>query len=223
MKMRENEKTWNFDNWADRYDKAVTADSQLYARYNEVLDMVVEIVNVSVGKRVLDIGIGTGNLALRCLARGATVVGLDPSKRMLAKACEKVSDCPRAEFRQVDEPFLHIPYPNASFDAVVSTYTFHHIPHRLKPESVREMVRVLKPDGLWVLGDLIFENEEAERKALHQYRWLEEEYFARNEELRTVFTELGMELSARQFTPVTWVVWSIRSKEVGRRQTDNTV
>lgn len=223
MKMRENEKTWNFDNWADRYDKAVAADSQLYAQYDRVLDMVVEIANVSPGKRVLDIGTGTGNLALRCLTRGATVVGLDPSKRMLAKAREKVSDDLRAEFHQVNEPFLHIPYSDASFDTVVSTYAFHHIPHRLKPDSVREMVRVLKPGGLWILGDLIFENEQVERRALRKYRWLEEEYFARIEDLRSVFTELGMELNSRQFTPVTWVVWAIKPKEVGKRQTDNTV
>ena len=213
MRMGGNEKTWNFDNWAERYDKAVTADSQLFARYDEVLDMVVEISNISPGKRILNIGTGTGNLALRCFACGATIVGLDPSRRMLTKACEKVGDDPRAEFRQVDEPFLHIPYSDNSFNAVVSTYAFHHIPHCLKADSVCEMVRVLKPGGLWALGDLIFESEEAERKALHQYRWLEEEYFTRVEELRTVFTELGMELNAQQFTPVTWIVWTIKSKD----------
>jgi putative AdoMet-dependent methyltransferase len=223
MKMRENEKIWNFNNWADHYDKTVASDSQLYARYDEVLDMIVEIANVSPGKRVLDIGTGTGNLALRCLARGAKVVGLDPSKRMLAKAREKVGNEPRAKFHQVDAPFLCIPYSDASFDAVVSSYAFHHIPHRLKPDSVREMVRVLKPGGVWALGDLMFENEDAERKALHQYWWLEEEYFARIDKLCSAFTELGMELNARQFTPITWVVWTIKPKEVDRRQTDNTV
>lgn len=70
---------------------------------------------------------------------------------------------------------------------------------------------------------LSHESEEAERKALSQYGWLEEEYFARVEELRIIFTALGMELNARQFTPVAWVVWTIKPKEVGRRQTDNTV
>lgn len=73
MKMKENEKTWNFDNWADSYDEVVANDSHLYARYDDVLDMVVEIANISFGKRVLDIGTGTGNFAPRCLAHGATL------------------------------------------------------------------------------------------------------------------------------------------------------
>lgn len=210
--MRENEKTWDFDSWAERYDHAVTSDSQLYARYEEVLGFSVEIANISPRMRVLDIGTGTGNLALRCLARGATVVGLDPSRQMLAKAIKKVGDNPRAEFRQVEAPFLHIPYPDDSFDAVLSTYAFHHIPHNLKPHSVYEMIRVLRSGGTWVLGDLMFEDEKAERKALHQYKWLEEEYFVHIRKLRTVFTNLGMELNARQFTPVTWVLWTIKPK-----------
>lgn len=210
--MREERKTWNFDDWAERYDEVVASGSQIYVRYDEVLDIVVEIVDISPGNMVLDIGTGTGNLALRCLARGAEVVGLDPSKRMLAKAREKVGDDPRAIFHQVDEPFLHIPYPDATFDAVVSTYAFHHIPHRLKPDSVHEMIRVLKPGGVWALGDLVFESEEAEREALSKHEWLEEEYFAWIEELRPVFSELGMELKAQQFTPVTWVLWAIKPK-----------
>jgi len=91
-KMKENEKSWKFDNLADRYDRIVKSDSTLYERYDDVLDTVVVIANVSQGKRVLDIGTGTGNLALRCLARGAEVVGLDPSEKMLAKAKEKAGE-----------------------------------------------------------------------------------------------------------------------------------
>jgi len=209
--MRKNEKSWNFDNSADRYDEIVKANSMLYERYDDVLDTVVEISNVSLGKRVLDIGTGTGNLALRCLARGAEVIGLDPSEKMLAKAKEKVEDNPKARFLRVDEPFLNIPYPNAYFDAVISTYAFHHVPHHRKSIGIHEMVRVLKLGGSWVLGDLAFENAQEEEKALHKFEWLEEEYFSRIEDLRPVFVELGMELATRQFTPVTWILWSIKS------------
>ena len=128
----------------------------------------------------------------------------------MPKARDKIGANPKVEFHQVDEPFLHIPYPDDLFDAVISTYAYHHLAHRLKPASVREMARVLKPGGLWVLGDLVFENEQAERKALREYSWLEEEYFARIENLRPIFAELGMELEAQRFTPVTWVLWAVK-------------
>ena len=208
--MAEEDKTWNFDNQAARYDESVANGSNLHARYNEVLDRVVQVAEISPGKRALDIGTGTGNLALRCLALGAEVVGLDPSERMLAEAREKASGYPDAAFHQVQEPFLSIPYPDKSFDVVMSTYAYHHIPHRLKPDSVREMIRVLKPGGIWALGDLVFENEKAERKALQEHRWLEEEYFVRIEEIQPLFLDLGMDLHAQQFTPVTWVLWAIK-------------
>lgn len=220
MRMREDDKSWDFDSWAGRYDEAVAADSLLYARYDGVLDAGVKMAKVRSGRRVLDIGTGTGNVAVRCLARGAAVVGLDPSEGMLARACEKIGGDSGAEFRRVDEPFLHAPYPSASFGAVVSTYAYHHIPHRLKPDSVREMIRVLKPGGSWALGDLAFENEKAEREALREYRWLEEEYFVRIDDLRPVFAELAMELSARQFTLVTWVLWAVRP---GRAEGDQAM
>jgi putative AdoMet-dependent methyltransferase len=214
MESSENEKTWNFDNWANRYDRVVANDSQhYYAQYDKVLDTVAELANLASGRRVLDIGTGTGNLALRCLAYGVEVIGLDPSELMLTKAREKVGCNPRAEFHQVDEPFLRIPYPESSFDAVISTYAYHHIPHRLRTDSVREMVRVLKPDGRWVLGDLVFENESAERSALREHRWLEKEYFARIDDLREAFAELGMELNSQQLTPVTWVLWTAKRED----------
>ena len=209
MKNSENEKTWNFDNWANRYDQVVASDSQhYYAQYDQVLDKVVEMASLTPGNRVLDIGTGTGNLTLRCLAYDVEVIGLDPSELMLSRAREKVGGTPLVEFTRVDEPFLHIPYPDSTFDAVLSTYAYHHIPHRLRRDSVQEMVRVLKPGGRWVLGDLVFENEQAEKTALSEYRWLEEEYFARIGDLCAVFAELGLELQAQQFTPVTWVLWT---------------
>ena len=204
-------KTWDFDPWAERYDRAVAADgTTYYARYAEVLDAVVAAAGIAPGMRVLDIGTGTGALALRCLARGAEVVGLDPSVGMLAQARQKADAEARLELRQAEDPFLRIPYPDASFDAVVSTYAYHHVPHAQRAQSVREMVRVLKPGGRWAVGDLAFENQAAERQALRELRWLEEEYFTRIDALRAAFAALGMALSAQQMTPVTWVLQAVK-------------
>ena len=203
---------WDFEVAADDYDGLVAAASALYARYAEVLDAVAQRAGASPGQRILDIGTGTGNLALRCLDRGASVVGLDPSTRMLQKAREKVEGDHRADFRQVDQPFLQVPYRDGSFDAVVSTYAFHHIPPPRKPDSIAEMLRVIKPEGRWVLGDLAFESEPAERHALTCYAWLEDEYFARLDELRPVFAQHGLTLHSQQFTPVTWVLWTTKPR-----------
>jgi SAM-dependent methyltransferase len=144
----------------------------MYERYSEVLDTVLQRARVGGGMRVLDIGTGTGNLALRCVAKGASVVGLDPSERMLAGARRKAESIPDVDFQRVEDP------------------------------------RVLKPGAGWALGDLAFESQEAERRALQKGLLGEEEYFARVEELRPVFANLDTELYAEQFTPVTWVFWA---------------
>jgi putative AdoMet-dependent methyltransferase len=206
----DDERTWSFDGWAARYDAAVAGDAQhYYSCYAEVLDAVVGLAGAAPGVRVLDIGTGTGALALRCLARGADVVGLDPSAAMLAQARAKAGADPRIQLRQVDQPFLRLLYPDSSFDAVVSTYAYHHIPHTLRAASVGEMLRVLAPGGRWVVGDLAFDSAEVEARALREFPWLEEEYFTRIDELRAIFAERGLELHARQLTPVTWLLWVV--------------
>jgi putative AdoMet-dependent methyltransferase len=215
--MTEEWKTWDFDEWADAYDGWVTSGDPIYARYNEVLAEVMSYARPTPKSVILDVGTGTGNLALLLAGKGAQVVGLDPSRRMLALARGK--GCPEAgiDLCLTDRPFLSIPCPDQSFDAVVSTYAFHHVPRPMQPDGIREMIRVLKPGRPLVLGDLMFETADAEREALERYDWMEDEYFARIEELRPVFQELGMELNSRQFTPVTWVIWAINPPEVSLR------
>jgi ubiquinone/menaquinone biosynthesis C-methylase UbiE len=205
-------KTWDFDEYAENYDGWVTSDDPIYAKYGEVLDFVVSVADLRPEMTALDIGTGTGNLALLLAAPGVHVVGVDPSRRMLAKAGEKIADRAGIELRYVEQPFLSLPYPDDSFDAVVSTYSFHHVPPPMKPAGVKEMLRVLKPGRPWVLGDMIFRDADSEREALERHEWLEEEYYPRIDELAPVFTGLGMELRSRQFTPITWVLWALKPR-----------
>ena len=69
------EMRWRFDDydWVDRYDEEVAADSELYARYDEVLEAVADLAAPAPGRRILDIGAGTGTLAAICASRGADV------------------------------------------------------------------------------------------------------------------------------------------------------
>jgi len=199
-----------FDTWAKTYDESIAGDPGLFGRYDEVLDAVAAAARIGPGVKVLDIGVGTANLALRCVAAGAEVIGLDPSAGMLAKAREKVVPGMRIQLIRCARPFLSIPFRDDSFDAVVSTYAFHHVSHDDKEAALHEMLRVLKPGRSVAMGDLIFENAEAERKAMAEYDFLDDEPYSHLDDLGKQFKRMGLTMTSRQFTPITWVIHAER-------------
>lgn len=115
---------------------------------------VLDRVTLDPGARVLDIGCGTGTLAtfIKQSHPGVDVIGLDPDPKALARARKKAARVgARAQF---DEGFSdHLPYADASFDRVFSSLMFHHIPDDQRPNTLREVRRVLKPGGSFHLVD----------------------------------------------------------------------
>lgn len=100
------------------------------------------------GHRVLEIGCATGNLALlvKRLNPDTHVVGLDPDPRALARATRKAAR--EALSVQMDRGFAGaLPYPDASFDRVLSAFMFHHLEPAEKRTALREVRRVLGPGG----------------------------------------------------------------------------
>ena len=106
------------------------------------------------GDRVLEIGCGTGSLLLllKRTQPAAEVVGLDPDANALAIARRKGRKA-GVEFR-LDQGFAdELPYPDASFDRVVSSFMFHHLSREVKEKTLREVLRVLKPGGRFHMAD----------------------------------------------------------------------
>ena len=100
------------------------------------------------GQRVLDLGCGTGTLALLVKERqpAAEVVGLDADPEMLDQARSKAERA-GVELR-LDEGFsTELPYPDSSFDRVLSTLFFHHLDPESKRRTAREIARVLDKGG----------------------------------------------------------------------------
>lgn len=100
------------------------------------------------GQRVLDVGCGTGSLAviIKQTYPKVDVVGLDPDERALARARRKASRAGVAI--TFDHGFSDaLRYPPASFDRVVSSFMFHHLERDAKLATLREVGRVLKADG----------------------------------------------------------------------------
>jgi ubiquinone/menaquinone biosynthesis C-methylase UbiE len=71
--MSENDWLHIFERWAERYDQSVQSEEGLFASYNLVLNEVVRSAQIKIGMRVLELGIGTGNLAQKFVALGCEV------------------------------------------------------------------------------------------------------------------------------------------------------
>src|SRR5262252_6733191 len=100
------------------------------------------------GHRVLDIGCGTGDLVtlIKRLHSDVDVAGLDPDPKALARARRKAERA--AVTIQLDQGFSdELPYPDASFDRVFSSFMLHHLQAGEKEKTLREVQRVLKPGG----------------------------------------------------------------------------
>ncbi len=118
-------------------------------------DKLVEQAGITSGDRVLDLGCGTGTLTLLMKQRHpeAEVVGLDADPRVLEIGRAKAA---RAGLDIVFDQGMadQLPYPDSSFDRVVSSLMFHHLAREPKQRAMREVLRVLRPGGELVLADL---------------------------------------------------------------------
>jgi len=109
---------------------------------------LVDQARIQPDQRVLEIGCGTGNLAIliKRLHPSAEVVGIDPDPKALARAQRKAGR--EALTMQLDRGFAEeLPYPDASFDRVLSALMFHHLGPEEKVNTLDEARRVLKPGG----------------------------------------------------------------------------
>lgn len=80
----------------------------------------------------------------------ATLVGIDLSEDMIAQARRKITGS-GVKFQCADA--AHIPFPNSSFDFVVSALAFHHMPPGVKIRAIQEISRVIKSGGQFLVAD----------------------------------------------------------------------
>ena len=136
--------------WLLPFYDIVTKLLGVQAFHRKLIDQAV----ISSAHRVLEIGCGTGSLAIlaKQLNPGADVVGMDPDPKALARARRKAQRT--GTTIQFDVGFSEeLPYPDASFDKVLSAFMLHHVRSDAKLPTIREACRVLKPGGSLHLAD----------------------------------------------------------------------
>ena len=166
----------HFDLMADQYDELFVTHMHDYDITHEMILTMLPFPHQSAAIRILELGLGTGNLTQKLLDRfpHSTVVGYDLSAEMLAHAGAKLAPAgTRVQLHQGDIGQVTFPGP---FDAVISAIAVHHVPPPDKPLLFHRLYAALRPGGVLVLGDAF----QAATSALgERYRHLTAESFER--------------------------------------------
>lgn len=106
-------------------------------------------------ERILDIGCGTGTFVLlvKKTYPDSNVVGLDPDEEVLQIAKSKAQKS-NSDITFVQASAENLPFQDSSFDIIVSSLAFHHLPTAIKKQALQEICRVLKPRGRFLLVDI---------------------------------------------------------------------
>jgi ubiquinone/menaquinone biosynthesis C-methylase UbiE len=153
MKIDTTRESGNVIHWAGGYDLLVWA--LLLGRERTFREKTLDLAGLAEGESVLDVGCGTGTLAIAAKYRVGDlgrVRGVDPSPEMIGRAKKKA----RKKGVEVDFQTAaaeSLPFQDATFDVVLSTVMLHHLPGGARATSISEIRRMLKPGGRFLAVD----------------------------------------------------------------------
>ena len=186
-----------FDLWADDYDKSVGLSDEdgtyPFAGYKAILNTIYNCVLTSSGKAVLDIGFGTGTLSSKLYEHGCIVYGQDFSVRMIELAQEKM---PKAKLFQGDfSQGLAEPLRQQKYDAIIATYSLHHLTDLEKVDFINSLLPLLNEEGCIYIGDVAFETRTELEQCMNNAgdEWDDDEIYFVFDELKAYFPKMQFE------------------------------
>ncbi len=188
-----------FDRWSENYDQNVHEGEFPFIGYKKVLMTLCQMADVKPGQRLLDLGVGTGNLSKRLIHVTDLIWGADFSHQMLKKARAVL---PQSHLIQVD--LVSEDWPKAlqgPFDRILSAYTLHEFSDVDKTSLLLRLARQsLAEDGMIVIGDISFQTPFELSQAHQKYSglWDEEEYYWCAEKMLPQLREVGFETDYEQ-------------------------
>ena len=133
--------------WAARYD--LLAWLLTRGKERAFRERLIALAELEPGESVLDVGCGTGTLAIAATPHvqpAGTVYGIDASPQMIARATRKAAKARAPAIFRVAAA-EELPFPDDTFDVVLSTLMLHHLPRKTRQQCASEIRRVLKPGG----------------------------------------------------------------------------
>lgn len=125
------------------------ASAYTLGREAQLRERTLNVAGVVAGEKVLDVGCGTGTLALaakRRVGASGSVRGIDASEEMIDRARAKSARRRLAVTFEVAAA-QSLPFADAAFDVVLCSLAVHHLPEDARAGALAEMRRVLKPEG----------------------------------------------------------------------------
>jgi ubiquinone/menaquinone biosynthesis C-methylase UbiE len=179
-----------FDQWSNTYENSWMQRALFDQTHQAALALAARIVHQP--ECVLDVGCGTGRLLRRAYRYWpeAQLIGVDPAQGMIEKA--KLLTPNATFFTAMAES---LPLQDNSVDLAMSTTSFHH--WQDQAAGIREITRVLRPGGYFMLVDASFPD------------WLVGVFhlkrFHSPSQMRTLFTQAGLQVQAQQ--TLAWRRW----------------
>lgn len=168
-----------FDDWSKNYHQSVIdserAKTYPFAGYSEIKYQIMETVTTLPKARILDMGVGTGEIANPCYDLGYEITGVDLSEKMITIAKEKM---PNALFIHANFQ-IAITQLKGKYDYIIFNYAMHHLKYDNQIAVLERLYKFLNKDGLIIIGDVSTINVDELKRLKHKYAaiWDNEEYY----------------------------------------------
>jgi ubiquinone/menaquinone biosynthesis C-methylase UbiE len=143
------------------------AEAELIARspgFIHLRDRIAELAEPHPDDVVVDLGCGTGLLSLAFAERVARIWAIDSSPAMIEYLRVKAGSAELANIETVVASAVSLPLVDEVADLVISNYCLHELPNADKERALSEAMRVLKPGGRLVFGDMMFSLNPLQRR-----------------------------------------------------------
>lgn len=186
-----------FDLWANDYDKSVGISDEEktypFAGYKDILNAIYCRILSSSAKKILDIGFGTGTLSSKLYENGCMIFGQDFSENMIEAAQKKMPDAKL--FCGDFSKGLLKPLTEQKYDAIVATYSLHHLTDEQKEIFIKSLVPLLNDGGSIYIGDVAFSSRTELEKCrnIAGEEWDEDEIYFVFDEIKKAFPKMRFE------------------------------